>query len=335
MKFKESLPTFLIIVLLLICLIYSYTCDKESDNLINIEVVPTLITKFGDNAIYTSTFQLIWNDLKEEVESDVVFLEDLDNQMVLDLNKETFKESDLSLDYYYKKHGYMTPSLKEEIKENILNKFNKTSDILEEFNFYEDSQDYFFYSMLVKDFEFLYPFDILNDKEFGISENSKSELDKNIKVLYYKDNSDYAVLLETKSNDEIILIKGAVGNNFLEIYESLDFDTLEEFKVDDTIRISNLDFLVNGSYKELENKKFLIKDNSCEIDKTLEVIEFKMNNKGGSVKSESGMSVNKMALVPSRHFDFSDNFTLFIKEKDKDLPYLGIKISDIEKFLNS
>ncbi|MBQ8472375.1 MAG: hypothetical protein IJ501_02600 [Bacilli bacterium] len=333
MKFKENLPTFLIILLLLICLMYSYIKeDKESDNLINVKIVPTLITKLCDNAIYTSTFQLIWNDLKEEVESDIVFLDDNNNQMVLDLNQETFKESDLSPDYYYKKHGYMTPSLKEEIKTNILNKFNKNSDILDEFNFYDDSQDYFFYSMLAREFEFLYPFDVLNDTEFGINENSKSELDKNIKVLYYKDYSNYAVLLETKNNDEIILVKGAVDNNFLEIYQGINLEIYEQFNSDDTISISNLDFKVNGSYKELENKKFLIGDNFYEIDKTLEVIEFKMNNKGGSVKSEAGMSVNKMSFVPSRHFDFSDNFTLFIKEKDKNLPYLGIKISDIEKF---
>ena len=332
MKFKENLPTFLIILFLLICLIYSYTCDKESDNLINIGVVPTLITKLNDNDLYTCTFQLIWNDFKEEVGADIIFIDDQTNQMVLDLNQETFKESDISCEYYYKKHGYMTPGLKEEIQENILNKFNQESDILNEFTFYEDSKDYFFYSMLIKEFEVLYPFDVLNEKEFGLNENSKKELDQNIKVLYYKDYSNYAVLLETKSNDEIILVKGAVGNNFLETYESLDFDTLEEFKVDDTIRISNLDFLVNGSYKELENKKFLIGDNSYEIDKTLEVIKFKMNNKGGSIKSEAGMSVNKMAFIENRHFDFSDDFTLLIKEKDKSVPYLGIKISDIEKF---
>jgi cell division transport system permease protein len=35
--------------------------------LTNIQVVPTLKSNLSDNIIYTSTFQLIWNDLKKEI----------------------------------------------------------------------------------------------------------------------------------------------------------------------------------------------------------------------------------------------------------------------------
>lgn len=337
-KYKESLPTFLIIVFLIVCLVYSFIkVDnlKEGDLklLNNVKIVPTLITNVDGDSIFSPTFQLIWNDLKNEVvKNNIVFKDDKNNQMAFDLNQETFKNIDINSDYYYKKFGLMNLKLKSEIEKDILTKFNEKSNILDEFEFLEESQDYFFYSMLVREFEFLYPFDKIDDKEFGITRNSDEKLNQNIKVLYYIDSKKYAVCLLTKNNDEIILVKGLTGNNFKEMYEKIDFSKREEFSSLDTISISNFNFNVKTSFSDLENKEFLIGEEYYKISKTLEVIEFKMNNKGGKVKSESAMEVNKTAIIDNRHFDFSDDFTLFIKEKDKNLPYFAIRVYDIEKF---
>jgi hypothetical protein len=35
-----------------------------------------------------------------------------------------------------------------------------------------------------------------------------------------------------------------------------------------------------------------------------------------------------------RNFYFDQEFVLFLKEQDKDLPYLAVKVSDISKFQN-
>lgn len=331
MKFKEQVPTFFLIILMLILLLIFYIKnDMDGDKVLNVKMVPTLISNLEDeNIVWSPTFGLIWNDLKNKiVKNDIVFLNDLNNQMALDLNQEIFIESDINSNYFYKKYGYMTPSLKEEIKNDIFNKFKETSDILDDFNFEDDSNNYFFYSMLVREFEFLYPFDILNDGEFGITKNSKDELDLNIKVLYYKDYKNYAVLLNTKEQDEIILVKGLDTNNFLEGYQILNFNNLEDFKEDDTISISNINISIKDSFREVENKKFLVNDEEMFINKTLQVINFKMNNHGAKVKSEAGMDVNKTALVPTRHFDFTSDFTLFVKEKDKNLPYFALKVKN-------
>lgn len=299
----------------------------------NIKIVPTLISKLSNNTLWCPVFQLIWNDLKNKVVGeDIVFVDDKSNQMMLDLNKETFKENDINDNYYYKKYGYMTPSLKDEIKTNIKKRFKEESDVLDKFEFKENSKDYFFYAILNREFTFIKPFDVISDNEFGITSNSNNELDNNIKVLYYKDYNNYAVKLLTTSLDEIILVKGLEGNNFLEIYENLNLDNLEEFREEDTISISKFDFKVLDNFSLLENRKFFIDSESHQIDKTLQVINFKFDNKGGKVKSEAGMSVSKMAYLNSRHFDFCDDFVLFIKEKDKSLPYLAIKVGNIENF---
>ena len=333
-KVKEYLPTFLLVVGLLICLVYFYLKENNYEKVIvldDVEIVPTLISNVENNTIWCGTFQLIWNDLQEEVGSDIVFLDDMENQMVLDLNQRTFTENDISGNYYYKNYGFMTPSLKEEIEKGISEKFQETSNILNNFEFQEDSKDYFFYTMLVVDFEFLKPFDNINNNIFGITNDSLEELNQNVKVLYYLDDENYAVLLKTTTDTEVILVKGENGNNFLEMYQSLNLENQEDFLSDDIISISKFNFEVEGSFDEIEEKEFLINDESYTIGKTMQTIEFKMDNKGGSLKSEAGMEVNK-GSISNRVFDFTDDFTLFLKEEDKSLPYFAINIDNIEDF---
>lgn len=333
-KVKEYLPTFLLVVGLLICLVYSYLKENNYEKVIvleDVEIVPTLISNVENNTIWCGTFQLIWNDLQEEVGSDIVFLDDMENQMVLDLNQRTFTENDISGNYYYKNYGFMTPSLKEEIEKGISEKFQETSNILNNFEFLEDSKDYFFYTMLVVDFEFLKPFDEINSNIFGITNNSLEDLNQNVKVLYYLDDGNYAVLLKTTTDTEVILVKGESGNNFLEMYQSLNLENQEDFLSDDIISISKFNFEVEGSFDEIEEKEFLINDESYMIGKTMQTIEFKMDNKGGSLKSEAGMEANKSS-ASNRVFDFTDDFSLFLKEEDKSLPYFAINIDNIEDF---
>ena len=74
-----------------------------------ITTVLTLDDEITDNTIWCGTFQLIWNDLKNDLaKQDIVFNPQL--KVVENLNKETFTTKELSEESYYKKIG--TPSLK-------------------------------------------------------------------------------------------------------------------------------------------------------------------------------------------------------------------------------
>ena len=80
---------------------------------------------------------------------------------------------------------------------------------------------YLIYAMLKKDFEFVNPFDKLEKslfageeatEFFGINKYSNNELRNNIKVLYYNDVDDFAVMLMTKSGEEVYLYKNDANN---------------------------------------------------------------------------------------------------------------------------
>ena len=79
MKFKEQVPTFFLIILMLILLLIFYIKnDMDGDKVLNVKMVPTLISNLADeNIVWSPTFGLIWNDLKNEiVKKDVVFYDD-------------------------------------------------------------------------------------------------------------------------------------------------------------------------------------------------------------------------------------------------------------------
>ena len=102
----------------------------------------------------------------------------------------------------------------------------------------------------------------------------------------------------------------------------------------DTLQIPNIDFNVKKEYEELENNTFKFSNGEeYKIDKALQTIQFSLDKKGGKIRSEAGMMVNKSSLLQDnpREFLVNDTFCIFLKEKNKELPYFASKISDITK----
>ena len=146
----------------------------------------TLEDEIQDNSIWCGTFQLIWNDLKNKiVGNNIVFINDKDNKYVNELNQESFNELMINDNYYYKNYGYMTIELKDKIINDLKNKFNEKSDILERFSFSKNSKDYFLYSMLVRNFKFQEPFDIRDEaQKMGILVKKLLELMKIVNKVF-------------------------------------------------------------------------------------------------------------------------------------------------------
>ena len=117
------------------------------------DVLPTLIDQITKDSCWCGTFQLVWNDMKNKVvKGDVVFTPQV--KIADNLNKETFTEEMLSEDHYYKTYGLKTLELKKKIEKGIKKKFNQDSDILDDFDWSEDSLDkngtrYFFYTIFI------------------------------------------------------------------------------------------------------------------------------------------------------------------------------------------
>ena len=212
MKNKILKVIVVIIIMILIIGIFVYFINKNTKEgtgkisgyelKSNINVVASLEDEITEDTAWCGTFNLIWNDLKNDLaKQDIVFTPQL--KMVENLNKETFNTSYLSEESYYKTYGIPSIQLKEKIEKEIKEKFNETSDILDSFDWENaDPEDYFLYSMLKKEFEFPKQFTELPNGKFGNYENVKyfginSSTDENVReqveVLYYNSKDDFAI----------------------------------------------------------------------------------------------------------------------------------------------
>ncbi len=322
---------------------------KEFKETKGVEVVPTLSDKVSADTSWCPTFQLIWNDFKNDiVKEDIKFDEKSD---ILDnLNKEDFTTKDISDNYYYKIYGRKNLELKNKIETAIKEKFNQTSDILDQFDWSSDALDsgedvidrYFLYSMLYREFEFNKKFDTFNDKfkeienvkYFGIIKDN-DEIRDQIKVYYYNDENDFAIKLITKNNDEVIVIKNPKGETFEEIYNNIKGKETTDFNSDDNFMMPKIDFNVLREYNELENRKIETVDGIYTIEKAIQSIRFSLDEKGGKVKSEAGMDVKFETTASDkkiRNFYVDDTFALLLKESNKEKPYFALRVDDISKF---
>lgn len=321
--------------------------SSSEESLINI--VPTVLDEATDNSAWCATFQLVWNDMKNElVKQDVVFNPQL--EMVENLNKETFTENMISDEYYYKKWGYKNLEIKEEIEKGIDEKFSQKSDILDKINWEGGKgEEYIFYSMLYRKFEYLKEFDYIengtfkdrNDIEsFGLVDSTDNSVGNQIDVLYYKSNDDFAILINTKDGDEVIFNKNPKGNNFKEIYDNMmkqseKFDGKVSFSDMDRFMAPKINFNELRKYNELINKPFMTANGEIiEISEAMQTIKFTLDEKGGEIKSEAALTTLKSAMLTEEPRDFylDDTFAIFLKEEDKDFPYFAAKIDDISLF---
>lgn len=329
-------------------------------------VVPTMRDEISTDSSWCGTFQLVWNDMKNNVvKTDVVFSPQ--EEMASNLNREEFNENMISEEYYYKTYGVKNIELKERIEKGIKEKFNQTSDILEEIDWsdkgLDDSEDpttkrYLFYSMLYRKFEFLNEFDKLEKGKFGkkhkdieyfgIGKNTKDIAGKQIEVLYYNSKKDFAVIINTKTNDEVIFCKKPRGKTFKEIYENMNglankYNGNKKFKTMDELKVPNLTFNEKREYEELTNKKFKTADlyyKTGVILQAIQSIKFALDEKGGEIKSEAiidmmviGSSADKKPKAEKpRYFYVDDTFVIFLREKGQSMPYFASRVENINKF---
>lgn len=326
--------------------------EKEAINKVNtkMSIVLSLEDRITENSAWCGTLNLIWNDLKNEiVKQDIEF--NPQTEIAENLNKGTFNTTHLSEDSYYKVYGTPTIELKKQIEKAIKEKFNETSDILDNFDWENTTpEDYFLYSMLKKNFEFPKEFTELeqgkfgnfeNVKYFGIDSSTKEEIRQQVNVLYYNSKEDFAIKLLTKGNDEVIISRGRNEESFKDIYmkitqESETYKGNREFAKIDTLKIPNINFNLKEELKEIENRPFKFANGEdYQIEKALQTIKFELDKKGGKIKSEAGIMANTAVIMQEpetpREFLVDNTFTIFLIEREKTLPYFAAKISDISQ----
>ena len=265
--------------------------------------------------------------------------------IVNSLNKKNFTKDQLSENSYYIKVDVTRPELKEIIKNDIINKFNiDETSTLDKINF-NIPNSYTIYSFLYKKFEFKTPFDVLDDdkfsnseekvKYFGITASSSESLREQVEVIFYNDQNNFAIKLNTKNNEDIILARIDSTNSFDETYntivENSKYEKNKSFNNEDTLKIPNLTVDTEISYDELCNRELANnKNNISYIKSAIQQINFSLNNEGGEVISRGIIQDITKANSIKRDFNFTDSFYLFLKETDKEKPYLMLKVDNTD-----
>ena len=311
------------------------------------EILPTMDSvSNAKNQVWVGTFQLIWNDLINELVKHPIEFVGYKSVMAYNLNKQAFTTVDISDSAYYKKWGLASPQLKQEIEDGIKEKFNEKSDILDAFDWTPGYGKYFLYAMLKKDFQYLHPFDKLEEdsfngsngkvKYFGIDDDSSESLRYNIDVLFYNNNNDFAVSIKSKTDDIVYLYRTNDDKTLDILYndmknKSQSYTGKKKMSSKDRFKAPNIDFKEEREFPEICEK--VIKDSDFMITKAIETVQFKMDETGVRLKSEAGMMVEKLMIIEReqpRYFNFNDRYVIFLEESGKK-PYFAMKIQDAKK----
>lgn len=292
------------------------------------------------NKAWCVTFQLVWNDFMDKVNyGKPILLAGGNPPIATELNRRLYTTDILSENSYYKKDGVISKRLKKQIEKDIQKKFNEKSDILGLID-WTAKDSYLFYAMLKKDFQFTTPFDKLEASTFagngkvnyfGINAKSEHKLRKNVDVLFYNSEEDYAIKLLTKQNEEVILYKTKKDESFENLYAYItQQEKNTEFGNEDKLSIPDIKIDKTIEYPELCGKK--IKGTNKVISQAIQTIKFNMDNKGGSLKSEAALVTMRMSAnhQKAKHYNFNDEFVIFLKEAKSDLPYFAGRIEDLE-----
>lgn len=315
----------------------------------DIELQPTMRARTNaQDRVWVGTLQLVWNDfISKYVHNPVRFREGTPKD-VQDLNRQEFSVKDLSDKCFYKYAGAINKRTKKMITKAIKKKLNETSDILDKMDLTPGSNSFLIYTMLKKDFDFIYEFDKLDKSTFGenfqaeyfgITSKTSEKVAENIEVLFYNNSDDFALKIKTKDKDELYLYKNPSNKSFRDLYadmnrKSAKYEGRKDFQKEDMFKVPNLKLDVTRDYEEFAGKRVM--GTNLVITKVIQTAKFDMNNKGVKLKSEAAMTIMKTALQPQinepRYFYLDDTFVLYLKENDKRNPYFALRVNDISKF---
>lgn len=316
------------------------------------EITPTYTSKLStmdSNKVWCGTFNLVWNDFMNDVVNGKIEFKDGESELANELNKQSFKSDQLSENSYFKIHGQaMGEDLKNKIQNGIKQKFNEDSKIIDKID-WNDSNGYVLYAMLKKEFNFLEPFSTamgslnFNNsgaiiKCFGVDGSNAPNARKNVEVLFYNSEEDFAIKLKTKEGEEVILYKTSGENkSFEENYKEIqrqqsNYSGKTVFEENDILKIPFIKVSDEINYDELCGRG--IKNCEYYIKQAIQTIDFELNNVGGSVKSEAVIEATEKAFIEgSRKMIFDSDFILYLKEESKEQPYFALKVDNTDILL--
>lgn len=325
-KILKVLIIFTAITVLLSGIVYAVTqLYKRFNTNHNITMNPSYKSTLNENTInnlWVGTLDLAWKELAEKIGKEKIELEDENVQIAKDLSASPFTKEMLDKNDY-----------KINIERTITNGYKIETTLNKELNFLEKFDNFNEYNWKFGESEEFI-------KYFGINNASSENMNKNIEILFYNPisinnlhSNDFAIKLKTKEEDEIILYRTDTNKSFEEYYKEIENKTNlytgnREFKEIDELRIPYV--RVNGmiSYDELYGKEIKNSEGLYIFD-TIQNVNFYLNESGCNLKSKATMITEYLSVgIDTKYCYFQDNFIIFMKEKNSDIPYFALKIDN-------
>lgn len=320
----------------------------------DLEIIPAWdMPLTTSNQVWAGSFQLVWNDLINELLKQPVEFEDYSSAAANALNQQSFTKQDLSPDSYYTKWGLTSLRLKQEIEQGLENKFNNTSSLLNNLSWTQAPNKYTLYAMLQKRFEFPVKFKNIGEDIFYIREGitkrktalyfgGAKQAAQNADILFYNGQRDLALSLHSQKGDIMHLYKtDDPAATLADAYKKMKqkaklYQGTTVFSEEDEFQAPMLDFKALGSFDELCGHLIKTANNriNLEIDTAIQSIEFALDETGARLKTEAEMDMVPLGSLPGlgeiytpKRFIFNEKYFIFIEEPGK-APYFAMQVKD-------
>ncbi|MBC7766047.1 MAG: hypothetical protein H7Y41_06130, partial [Hyphomonadaceae bacterium] len=257
----------------------------------------------GKNLVYCSTFQLSWNELKNNIiKEDIKLNQEID--IVSKLNKGLSTKLDIDDKDYVAMVGMKKDNIVQTINTQLVKKFNpSTPKLIDELR---NDDDILAYSYLYKSLKFAHKFEIIkndivfkdgtkskNVSAFGLEEYSSNNHQKYrdlVDIIDYKSDLDFIIRLHSNTqSDEIIIANISPQDTLLKTLEMIDNRVKngkqQSLAERDTLQIPKLSFNLSHSFSELTGK-YLSNNNFTKyyISEAKQDITFQLDENGAQLE---------------------------------------------------
>lgn len=292
------------------------------NNFHNTDFVITLENKLSSskNVIYSSSLLLAWDKLKKLLKAPITVDSTFNNELKL-LNQ--------SSSYYgsLKSEEYKTETKVQNGNVYIKAFFNKSLPFATRFHTFDNGV----------------VFGNVRVRAFGIK-YFELELNRQIKILYYKDDNHFVIkLFSIYADHEIFLVKGLQSKGcFLDMIDETNKLTnigknerkimLNNWKyvinTNDILTIPVINFNIETNCEKLENQQFNSDNVNYIFGLAYQRTAFIIDEYGAKVESEAMFPAAKKREIKKLVFD--KPFIIYLKRKECNYPYFAMKIMDTE-----
>jgi hypothetical protein len=314
------------------------------------------------NLLYCATFQIAWDQLRDDVLDGHPLQLEGDPPVARGLNERLIGKRDISAEYYLAMAGFGRDRIVERIEQALWEKFGRTPGI----DLLCRPDDILAYAFLEKSIPFDTEFQVLPDplefsdgvevRAFGIDQERGAE--EQVVILDYRTADDFVLKLQgsprvdaeiefgarvdrPRISDDIILAKVAPQATLRETIEDVLARASEEASgqtrsslgPQEVLRIPRIGVDVLHRYSDLVGRSLLNRGfEGYFISEALQAVKFTLDEKGAEVRSEAAILVAKGIATPEglREFVFDKPFLLCLKEKKAEYPYLAIWVDNSE-----